>query len=187
MFVILLTADFKFRNRSSCSKGPIKRADKVCGDSQDLKSPGFWDTQVVGEIFPSGYCFYNDSSLLCFPRISNREEKRSDNESSMLVLHWGTPRLGLNHRQQTSTNYNFFKRKSVNSEIHTKIMTIGRKLTRLQAFKHKEASIAKTWSALRLRQLLQKCILQHCFSYTDLFDIVIYHDIINIINSNTEL
>ena len=40
MFVILLTANFKFRNRSTCSKGPIKRAGKVCGDSQDLESPG---------------------------------------------------------------------------------------------------------------------------------------------------
>ena len=41
MFVILLTANFQFRNRSTCSKGPMKRADKVCGDSQDLKSPGY--------------------------------------------------------------------------------------------------------------------------------------------------
>ena len=40
MFVILLAANFKFRNRSTCSKGPVKRAGKVCGDSQDLKSPG---------------------------------------------------------------------------------------------------------------------------------------------------
>ena len=40
MFVILLIANFKFRNRSTCSKGPMKRAGKVCGDSQDLKSPG---------------------------------------------------------------------------------------------------------------------------------------------------
>ena len=31
---------FKFRNRSTCSKGPMKSASKVCGDSQDLKSPG---------------------------------------------------------------------------------------------------------------------------------------------------
>ena len=36
MFVILSTSNFKFRNRSTCSKGPIKRAGKVCGDSQDL-------------------------------------------------------------------------------------------------------------------------------------------------------
>ena len=41
MFVILLIANFKFRNRSTCSKGPMKRAGKVCGDSQDLKSPGY--------------------------------------------------------------------------------------------------------------------------------------------------
>ena len=40
MSVILITANFKFRNHSTCSKGPIKRAGKVCGDSQDLKSPG---------------------------------------------------------------------------------------------------------------------------------------------------
>ena len=40
MSVILITAYFKFRNRSTCSKGAIKRAGKVCGDSQDLKSPG---------------------------------------------------------------------------------------------------------------------------------------------------
>ena len=38
MFVIL--CKFKFRNRSTCSKGPIKRAGKVCGDFRDLKSPG---------------------------------------------------------------------------------------------------------------------------------------------------
>ena len=43
MSVILITANFKFRNRSTCSKEPMKRAGKVCGDSQDLKSPGmFW-------------------------------------------------------------------------------------------------------------------------------------------------
>ena len=40
MFVILLTANFKFLNRSTCSKEPVKKAGKVCGDSQDLKSPG---------------------------------------------------------------------------------------------------------------------------------------------------
>ena len=40
MFVILFKTNFKFRNRSTCSKGPMKRAGKVCGDSQDLKSPG---------------------------------------------------------------------------------------------------------------------------------------------------
>ena len=40
MSVILITANFKFRNRSTCSKEPLKRAGKVCGDSQDLKSPG---------------------------------------------------------------------------------------------------------------------------------------------------
>ena len=40
MFMILLTANFKFRNRSTCSKEPIKRTGKVCGDSQDLKSAG---------------------------------------------------------------------------------------------------------------------------------------------------
>ena len=50
MFVILLTANFKFRNRSTCSKGPMKRAGKVCGDSQDLESPGyrkFFDWEAV--------------------------------------------------------------------------------------------------------------------------------------------
>ena len=41
MSVILITANFKFRNRSTCSKDPMKRAGKVCGDSQDLKSPGY--------------------------------------------------------------------------------------------------------------------------------------------------
>ena len=40
MSVILITANLKFRNRSTCSKEPMKRADKVCGDFQDLKSPG---------------------------------------------------------------------------------------------------------------------------------------------------
>ena len=37
MFVILIAANFKFPNDF---KGPIKRAGKVCGESQDLKSPG---------------------------------------------------------------------------------------------------------------------------------------------------
>ena len=46
MSVILLTANFKFRNRSTCSKGPMKRADVVCGDSQDLKSRGSVDPFV---------------------------------------------------------------------------------------------------------------------------------------------
>ena len=40
MSVILITANFECRNRSTCSKEPIKRASKVCGDSQHLKSPG---------------------------------------------------------------------------------------------------------------------------------------------------
>ena len=43
MFVILLTANFKFRNRFTWSDGPMKRAGKVCGDSQDLKSLGMED------------------------------------------------------------------------------------------------------------------------------------------------
>ena len=41
MSVILITTNFKVRNRSTWSKGPIKRAGKVCGDFQDLKSPGY--------------------------------------------------------------------------------------------------------------------------------------------------
>ena len=40
MFAILLTANFKFRNSSTCSKGSMKRTGKVCGYSQDLKSSG---------------------------------------------------------------------------------------------------------------------------------------------------
>ena len=40
MFLILLTVNFKFRNRFTNSKGPIKRAGNVCRDFQDLKSPG---------------------------------------------------------------------------------------------------------------------------------------------------
>ena len=39
MFVILLIANFKFRDRSTHPKAPMKRAGKVWGDSQDLKSP----------------------------------------------------------------------------------------------------------------------------------------------------
>ena len=50
MSVILITAYFKFRNRSTCSKGPIKRAGKVCGDSQDLKSPGSDMNLWIGKI-----------------------------------------------------------------------------------------------------------------------------------------
>ena len=38
--LIFLTGNLKFRNSSTCSEGPMKRAGKVCGDSQDLKSPG---------------------------------------------------------------------------------------------------------------------------------------------------
>ena len=53
MSVILITANFEFRNSSSCSKGPIKRAGKVCEDSQDLKSPGFNTVaEMVVEILP---------------------------------------------------------------------------------------------------------------------------------------
>ena len=40
MSVILITANFKFQNRSTCSKEPMKGSGKVCGDSQHLKSPG---------------------------------------------------------------------------------------------------------------------------------------------------
>ena len=48
MFVIIITANLKFRNGSTCSKGPIKRAGKVCGDSQHLKSSG-WENQPINE------------------------------------------------------------------------------------------------------------------------------------------
>ena len=56
MSVILITANFKFRNRSTCSKGPIKRAGKVCGDSQDLKSPGWGGGQFSD--FMGGHSSY---------------------------------------------------------------------------------------------------------------------------------
>ena len=52
--VMLLRVNFKFWNRFTCSKGPIKRTGKVCGDFQDLKSPGegggggnFWKPLTV--------------------------------------------------------------------------------------------------------------------------------------------
>ena len=38
MSMILITANFKFRNRSTCSKEPTKRAGNVCGIPK--KSPG---------------------------------------------------------------------------------------------------------------------------------------------------
>ena len=47
MLAIFITANFKFRNCSSWSKGPINRAGKVCGDFQDLKSPGRCATCTV--------------------------------------------------------------------------------------------------------------------------------------------
>ena len=47
MSVILVTANFIFRNCYTCSKEPMKRAGKVCGDSQDLKSPGDSTDQAV--------------------------------------------------------------------------------------------------------------------------------------------
>ena len=53
MSVILITANFKFQNRSTCSKGPIKRAGKVCGDSQDLKSPGSEDHNFILKVMKS--------------------------------------------------------------------------------------------------------------------------------------
>ena len=46
MSVILITENFKFRNRSKCSKEPMKRAVKICGDSQDLKSPGCFIVRI---------------------------------------------------------------------------------------------------------------------------------------------
>ena len=62
--MILLTANLKFRNCSTCSKEPMKRAGKVCGDSQDLKSPGYLK---VGRlrfllIFIDHYCQVNGNS-----------------------------------------------------------------------------------------------------------------------------
>ena len=69
MFVILLAANFKFRNRSTCSKRPMKRACKVCGDFQDLKLPGM---AVVGnfpldlhKIFTVKELFQSASSCFC--------------------------------------------------------------------------------------------------------------------------
>ena len=50
MSVILITANFKFRNRSTCSKEPVKRAGKVCGDSQDLKSLDMMSLVMAGTL-----------------------------------------------------------------------------------------------------------------------------------------
>ena len=78
MSVILITANFKFRNRSTCSKGPIKRAGKVCGDSQDLKSPGL----------PSGFCISYHAFM---PNLTQRKfednisVKEIENDSGVLI------------------------------------------------------------------------------------------------------
>ena len=67
MFVILLTENFKFRNRPACSKEPVKRAGKVCQDSQDLKSPGCAHCVGVGnciENVKSSYNFHFHSSVI---------------------------------------------------------------------------------------------------------------------------
>ena len=50
MLVILLTANCKFLNSSTCSKEPIKRAGKVCGDFQDLKSSGEVLVEIDGAV-----------------------------------------------------------------------------------------------------------------------------------------
>ena len=55
MFVILWTANFKFRNHSTCSKEPMTRAGKVCGDSQYLKSPGRKAAKLYRAAANTGY------------------------------------------------------------------------------------------------------------------------------------
>ena len=45
--MILLTVNFRFQNRYTYSKRPIKRAGTVCGDSQDLKSRGYLLYSVI--------------------------------------------------------------------------------------------------------------------------------------------
>ena len=65
MSVILVTAKFKFRNRSTCSKEPMKRAGKVCGDSQDLKSPGS-DDNVINLCMIKFLWWHRGGGLSCF-------------------------------------------------------------------------------------------------------------------------
>ena len=64
MFVILITANFKFRNRSTCSKGPMKRAGKVCGDFHDLKSPGSYHLIPLNSLNDNVTDMDDDSDLV---------------------------------------------------------------------------------------------------------------------------
>ena len=50
MFVILLTANFKFCNRCTCSKGPMKRAGKVCGIPKSWNDLGDKSTKLNEKI-----------------------------------------------------------------------------------------------------------------------------------------
>ena len=70
MFVILSTANFKFRNRSTCSKGLMKRVGKVCGDSQDLKSPG-----MLGKLSKTVHRCYDTGIML---NVHSNHLKRSE-------------------------------------------------------------------------------------------------------------
>ena len=54
--VMLLRVNFKFWNRFTCSKGPIKRTGKVCGDSQDLKSGNPWQYDSARNLQTSFRC-----------------------------------------------------------------------------------------------------------------------------------
>ena len=92
MFVILLTANFKFRNRSTCSKGPMKRDGKGCEDSQDMKSPGEADS-----------CYYHSTGLWGQMKTSGIFDLRPPLKRIALV------RIRLRLRRPYRTELNSFK------------------------------------------------------------------------------
>ena len=96
-FVILLTANFQFRNRSTCSKGPVKRASKVFRDSQDLKSPGSSLYHICKENHE------NTSYSVCHENINRRYRLESFSELSFKIA-WREriwrPKFSNNYKNQ---------------------------------------------------------------------------------------
>ena len=101
MFLAILIAYFKFRNRFSYSNGPIKQAGKVCGTFHDLKSPGW---VYGGKAYFVSFCLFSDSFTL--KRICAYLRKRFVNNLLLiLIFQKGTAFYPIKGVEQSIPNF----------------------------------------------------------------------------------
>ena len=122
MFVILLTTNFKIQNRFNCSKGPIKRAGKVCEDFSDLKSPG---KVAVGRNIVQMYKhIFQSKSQLVFQALQLDKETYKDQCPNMFNSYVNTISLSICQNECLKLDS---CSKSKTKELLSKLWTIIRK------------------------------------------------------------